>query len=212
MAAPANNRKQFPVSRAAAPRMDSARHALAPCITTPVTSLPLRRPIRIDQPRRVRRRERAHTRFAPDSVSSPDENRSSISYIRRRFDRLATSRLRFPVALSLNVAETRRACRPDCARFVIRDGSKLAIFYSYKICKRRKWTYSLNLHSSFNIRVDSLTERFFRRNQTRITARIAHNLTPAERGTRTEKPNDKNSTVAPTHGFPSPFDVPIEHF
>lgn len=30
MAAPANNRKQFPVSRAAAPRMDSARHALAP--------------------------------------------------------------------------------------------------------------------------------------------------------------------------------------
>jgi len=42
---------------------------------------------------------------------------------------------------------------------VIRDSSKLAIFYSYKICKQCKWTYSLNLHS-FNIRINSLVERF----------------------------------------------------
>jgi len=45
--------------------------------------------------------------------------------------------------------------RPDYARFVIRHSSKLAIFYSYKICKQCKWTYSSNLHSSFNIRVNS---------------------------------------------------------
>jgi len=35
--------------------------------------------------------------------------------------------------------------RPDYARFVIRDSSKLAIFYLYKICKQCKWTYSSNL-------------------------------------------------------------------
>jgi len=40
----------------------------------------------------------------------------------------------------------------DYARFVIGNGSKLVIFYSYKICKQCKWTYSSNLHSSFNIR------------------------------------------------------------
>jgi len=58
---------------------------------------------------------------------------------------------------------------PDYARFVIGNGSKLAIFYSYKMCKRCKWTYSSNLHPSFNIRVNSLAERFFWRNQrTRI--------------------------------------------
>jgi len=50
------------------------------------------------------------------------------------------------------------------------DSSKLAIFYSYKICKQCKWTYSSNLHSLFNIRVNLLAERFFWRNQrTRIT-------------------------------------------
>jgi len=38
-----------------------------------------------------------------------------------------------------------------CAGFVIRDSSKLTIFYSYKICKQCKWTYSSNLHS-FNVR------------------------------------------------------------
>jgi len=46
----------------------------------------------------------------------------------------------------------------DYARFVIGNSSKLAIFYSYKICK---WTYSSNLHSSFNTCVNSLAERFF---------------------------------------------------
>jgi len=52
--------------------------------------------------------------------------------------------------------------RPDYTRFVIRDNSKLAIFYSYKICKQCKWTYLSNLHLSFNIRViRSLVERFF---------------------------------------------------
>jgi len=50
-------------------------------------------------------------------------------------------------------------------RFVIRDSSKLAIFYSCKICKQSKWTYSSNLHLSFNIRVNSLAERFFKWNQ-----------------------------------------------
>jgi len=49
---------------------------------------------------------------------------------------------------------------PDYARFVIRDSSKLAIFYLYKICKQCKWTYSSNLYS-FNIRVNSLAKRFF---------------------------------------------------
>jgi len=63
--------------------------------------------------------------------------------------------------------------RPDYARFVIRD-KKLAIFYSYKICKQCKWTYSSNLHSSINIHVNSLAERFFWRNQrTRITTNRA---------------------------------------
>lgn len=39
MAAPANNRKQFPISRAAALRVDSAFAMRSrPCITTPVTS------------------------------------------------------------------------------------------------------------------------------------------------------------------------------
>jgi len=42
------------------------------------------------------------------------------------------------------------------AQFMIRNSSKLAIFYSYKVCKQCKWTYSSNLHSSFNIRVNSL--------------------------------------------------------
>jgi len=56
-------------------------------------------------------------------------------------------------------------CEVGVRLFVIRDSSKLAIFYSYKICKRCKWTYS-----SFNIRVNLLTKRFFWRNQrTRIT-------------------------------------------
>jgi len=41
--------------------------------------------------------------------------------------------------------------RPDYARFMIRDCSKLTIFYSYKICKQCKWTYSSNLQSWFNI-------------------------------------------------------------
>jgi len=56
---------------------------------------------------------------------------------------------------------------PDYARFVIRDSSKLAIFYSYKICKQCKLirTYSSNLYSSFNIRINSLAERFFWQNQ-----------------------------------------------
>jgi len=36
--------------------------------------------------------------------------------------------------------------RPYYARFVICDSSKLAIFYSYKICKQCKWTYLSNLH------------------------------------------------------------------
>jgi len=40
--------------------------------------------------------------------------------------------------------------RLDYARFVIRDSSKLTIFYSYKICKQCKWIYLSNL--SFNIR------------------------------------------------------------
>jgi len=31
---------------------------------------------------------------------------------------------------------------------------KIRIFYSYKIGKQCKWTYSSNLHSSFNIRVN----------------------------------------------------------
>lgn len=59
MAAPANNRKQFPVSRAAAPRMDSARHALAPVYyyaSRDVTATPP--PSR--RPPRKRRRARAH--------------------------------------------------------------------------------------------------------------------------------------------------------
>jgi len=52
--------------------------------------------------------------------------------------------------------------------------SKFAVFYSYEICKQCKWTYSSNLHSSFNIRVNSLAERFFWRNQrTRITTNRA---------------------------------------
>jgi len=58
--------------------------------------------------------------------------------------------------------------RPDCARFVIRDSSKLAIFYSYKICKQ--WTYS------FNIRVNSLASGFFDEIKRRESPRIAHNL------------------------------------
>jgi len=49
--------------------------------------------------------------------------------------------------------------QPDYARFVIRDSSKLAIFYSYKIYKQCKWTCSSNLDSSFNIRVNLLAER-----------------------------------------------------
>jgi len=39
--------------------------------------------------------------------------------------------------------------------FVIHDSSNLAIFYSYKICKQCN-AYSSNLHSSFNIHVNSL--------------------------------------------------------
>jgi len=35
---------------------------------------------------------------------------------------------------------------PDYVRFVIGNSSKLAIFYSYKIYKQCKWTYSSNLH------------------------------------------------------------------
>jgi len=31
---------------------------------------------------------------------------------------------------------------------------KTRIFYLYKICKQYKWTYSSNLYSSFNIRVN----------------------------------------------------------
>jgi len=58
MAAPANNRKQFPVSRATALQIDSARHALAPCITTPVTSSlpppPPSPPSRMDERGRTR--------------------------------------------------------------------------------------------------------------------------------------------------------------
>jgi len=54
---------------------------------------------------------------------------------------------------------------PDYARVVIRDSSKLVIFYLYKICKQCKWIYSSNLHSSFNIRVNSLVEQFFWWNQ-----------------------------------------------
>jgi len=50
---------------------------------------------------------------------------------------------------------------PDYARLMIRDSSKLAIFYSYKVCKQCKGTCSSNLHSSFNIRVNSLAEQFF---------------------------------------------------
>jgi len=50
--------------------------------------------------------------------------------------------------------------RPDYVRFVIYDSSKFAIFYSYKICKQYKWTYSSNLHLSFNIRVNSLVGVF----------------------------------------------------
>jgi len=34
---------------------------------------------------------------------------------------------------------------PDYARFVIGNSLKLAIFYSYKICKQYKWTYSSSL-------------------------------------------------------------------
>jgi len=51
--------------------------------------------------------------------------------------------------------------RPDYARFVIRDVSKLAIFYSYKIRKQCKWMYSSNWHSSFNICVNSLAKWVF---------------------------------------------------
>jgi len=62
---------------------------------------------------------------------------------------------------------------PDYAHFVIGNGSKLAIFNSYKICKQCKWTYS-NLHSSFNIRVNSLG--FFDEIKRRESPRIAHSL------------------------------------
>jgi len=57
--------------------------------------------------------------------------------------------------MRLNYARTINGARLRA----IRDSSKLAIFYSYKIRKQCKWT---NLHSSFNnIRVDSLAERCF---------------------------------------------------
>jgi len=42
----------------------------------------------------------------------------------------------------------------DYARFVIGNSSKPTIFYSYKICKQCKQTYSSNLHS-FNTRVSA---------------------------------------------------------
>jgi len=61
---------------------------------------------------------------------------------------------------------------------VIRESSKLAIFYSYKICKQCKWTYSSNLYSSFNICVNSLAERdFFDEIKGRESPWIAHDLT-----------------------------------
>jgi len=50
-----------------------------------------------------------------------------------------------------------KACARLCA---IRETVQNVIFYSYKICKQCKWTYSSNLHS-FNIRVNPPAERLF---------------------------------------------------
>jgi len=81
------------------------------------------------------------------------------------------------IRLLCRTPNVRVMARPDYARFVIRDSSKLAIFYSYKICKQCKWTYSSNLYSSFNIRVNSLAERFFFDEiKGRESPRIAHSL------------------------------------
>jgi len=56
-----------------------------------------------------------------------------------------------------SVSRLSRASSKDAARLcAIRDSwqFKTRIFYSYKIYKQCKWTYSSNLHSLFNIRVN----------------------------------------------------------
>jgi len=67
--------------------------------------------------------------------------------------------------------ERLRDMRPDHAQFMIRDSTKFAIFYSYKICKQCKWIRRICTR-----RLIFVSFRFFNEIKGRASSRIAHSL------------------------------------
>jgi len=107
---------------------------------------------------------------------------------------------------------------PDYAWFVIRDSSKLAIFYSYKICKQCKWTYSSNLHSSFNIRISLLAiflkskdanhhgSRIIWRQHKPFNERCEPSELLARTWDREREPNERERSINVGHATSRPID------